>query len=99
MKFKYLLEAQGSSDSEFDLYPVIQDIVKLGKEFQKDGEILWVNKSGQKFRTYHNGKIHQYEKEPYTLFQLGKNDDYDETLVRSSRYVLHFPEGLKGPRP
>lgn len=53
MKFKYLLEA---SESEFDLYPVIKDLQKLNKEFQKDGEILWVNKSGQKFRTYHNGK-------------------------------------------
>lgn len=53
MKFKYLLEA---SESEFDLYPVIKDLQKLNKEFQKDGEILWANKSGQKFRTYHNGK-------------------------------------------
>lgn len=95
MKFKYLLEA---SESEFDLYPVIKDLQKLNKEFQKEGEILWVNKSGQKFRTYHNGKLHQFEIEPYTLFQLGKNDEYDETLVRSSKYILHFPEGLRGPR-
>ena len=42
MKFKYLNEA----DTEFDLYPVIKDLQKLNKEFQKEGEILWANKSG-----------------------------------------------------
>ena len=68
MKFKYLNEA----DTEFDLYPVIKDLQKLNKEFQKEGEILWTNKSGQKFRTYHNGKLHQFEIEPYALRYFGR---------------------------
>lgn len=95
MKFKYLCES-----SEFDLYPVITDVNKLGKEFQREGEIEWTNSNGQVFRSYHNGTLHRFQKYPYDLYEvLDDEEEFDEKLVKNpKKYILHFPEGLKEPK-
>lgn len=94
MKFKHLFETD-----QYDLYPVISDVAKLGKLFQKDGEIEWKNSEGTKFRTYHDGSLHRYLKDVFDLYQiLDDEDEFDEKLVNKSKYTFHFPEGLKGPK-
>ena len=93
MKFRYLNE-----DSEYDLYPVIKDVVKLSKEFQREGEIEWENGKGQRFRTYHDGTRHRFTKEPFDLYMILPDEEFDEKLVNKKKYTVHFPEGLKGPK-
>lgn len=95
MKFKYLNEA-----SEFDLYPVVKDVAKLGKLFQKDGEIEWENSQGERFVSYHDGTLHRYTKYPYELYrEIPDEDEFDQQLVKNStKYTLHFPDGLKEPK-
>ena len=96
MKFKYFL----NESSEYDLYPVITDVNKLGKEFQREGEIEWVNDAGQHFRSYHNGTLHRFQKYPYDLYEIMPDEDeFDEKLAKNQKkYILHFPEGLKEPK-
>lgn len=97
MKFKYINRL--NEDSEYDLYPVIKDVTKLGKEFQREGEIEWENGKGQRFRSYHNGTLHKFEKEPFDLYMIMPDEEeFDEKLVNKKKYTVHFPDGLKGPK-